>query len=65
VEDLTKAGLEAGMLRKIDNRFEPKGPLRALAIPSTLQDPLMRALSHTDRLAAAHDRRQQRVASRC
>ena len=52
VEELTKTVIESGLLRKTDTGYELKGPLPALAIPSTLQDSLMARL---DRLAPAKD----------
>jgi predicted ATPase len=48
VEELTKTVLESGLLRARDDRYEPTGPLPALAIPATLHDALMARL---DRLA--------------
>jgi class 3 adenylate cyclase/predicted ATPase len=52
VEELTKAVLEAGLLRETGERFELAGPLPPLAIPATLHDSLMARL---DRLAAAKE----------
>ena len=48
VEELTKAILEAGLLREFEDRFELNGQLPVLAIPSTLQDSLM---ARIDRMA--------------
>jgi class 3 adenylate cyclase/predicted ATPase len=48
VEELTKAVLEADLLRDRGDRYELAGPLPPLAIPSTLHDSLMARL---DRLA--------------
>jgi class 3 adenylate cyclase len=48
VEELTKAVLEAGLLRPEGDRYVLRGPLPPLAIPATLQDSLMARL---DRLA--------------
>jgi predicted ATPase len=48
VEELTKAILEAGLLREVGERYALTGPLPPLAIPATLQDSLMARL---DRLA--------------
>ena len=47
-EELTKAVLEAGMLRDTGDRYALVGPLPSLAIPATLHDSLMARL---DRLA--------------
>jgi hypothetical protein len=44
VEELTKTVLESGMLEEQDNRFVLNGPLRPLAIPSTLHDSLIARL---------------------
>jgi predicted ATPase/class 3 adenylate cyclase len=49
VEELTRAVLEAGLLRDMGEHFELIGPLPPLAIPATLHDSLMARL---DRLAA-------------
>ena len=38
VEELTKAVLEAGFLKKTSNGYALDGPLPPLAIPATLQD---------------------------
>ena len=48
VEELTKAVLEAGLLRDAGDRYVLAGPLPPLAIPATLQDSL---LARLDRLA--------------
>jgi class 3 adenylate cyclase/predicted ATPase len=48
IEELTKAVLESGLLRKVDDHYELTGALPRLAIPATLQDSLMARL---DRLA--------------
>ena len=47
-EELTKAVLEAGILRDAGDRYALAGPLPSVAIPATLQDSLMARL---DRLA--------------
>ncbi|MEH2513886.1 class 3 adenylate cyclase/predicted ATPase [Nitrobacteraceae bacterium AZCC 1564] len=47
-EELTKAVLEAGILRKVGDRYALARPLPSLAIPATLHDSLMARL---DRLA--------------
>jgi TOMM system kinase/cyclase fusion protein len=47
IEELTKAILESGQLKAIDDRYELSGSLSAFAIPTTLQDSLM---SRLDRL---------------
>ena len=52
VEELTKNILESGFLTETPERYELKGPLPALAIPSSLQDSLMARL---DRLASAKE----------
>jgi class 3 adenylate cyclase/predicted ATPase len=52
VEELTKAILEADLLRETDRHYELTGPLSSLAIPTTLQDSLMARL---DRLATGKD----------
>jgi predicted ATPase len=49
VEELTKMGLESGLLQERVERYELSGPLPPLAIPTTLHDSLMARL---DRLAA-------------
>ncbi len=48
VEELTKTVVESGLLITVQDRYELRGPLPPLAIPSTLQDSLMARL---DRLA--------------
>jgi predicted ATPase len=48
VEELTKTGLESGLLADAGDRYELSGPLPPLAIPTTLHDSLMARL---DRLA--------------
>jgi serine/threonine protein kinase/predicted ATPase len=50
VEELAKVIVESGLLKATAERYELKGPLPALAIPTTLQDALMARL---DRLATA------------
>jgi class 3 adenylate cyclase/predicted ATPase len=50
VEELTKAILESGQLKETDGHYALTGSLRALTIPSTLQDSLMARL---DRLVTA------------
>ncbi|HSF33392.1 MAG TPA: adenylate/guanylate cyclase domain-containing protein [Candidatus Tectomicrobia bacterium] len=52
VEELTKMVLESGLLREQADRFELRGPLHALAIPTTLHDSLMARL---DRLGEAKE----------
>jgi predicted ATPase len=49
IEELTKMGLESGLLQEREERYELTGPLPPLAIPATLHDSLMARL---DRLAA-------------
>jgi len=49
VEELTKMVLESGLLQEREDRYELRGPLPPLAIPTTLHDSLMARL---DRLAA-------------
>src|SRR5882724_7468794 len=49
VEELTKMVLESSLLQEREDRYELKGPLPPLAIPTTLHDSLMARL---DRLAA-------------
>lgn len=44
VEELTKMVLESDLLTERNGRYELKGPLRPLAIPTTLQDSLMARL---------------------
>jgi predicted ATPase/class 3 adenylate cyclase len=48
VEELTKMVLESGLLQEREERYELRGPLPPLAIPTTLHDSLMARL---DRLA--------------
>ena len=50
VEELTKAILESGQLKALDEHYELTGSLRTLTIPATLQDSLMARL---DRLMTA------------
>jgi predicted ATPase len=52
VEELTKTVLESGLLTDAGDRFELVGPLRPLAIPSTLHDSV---LARLDRLAAVKE----------
>ena len=52
VEELTKAVLEAGLLRDAGDHYELAGPLPPLAVPSTLHDSLMARL---DRLAPVRE----------
>jgi class 3 adenylate cyclase/tetratricopeptide (TPR) repeat protein len=52
VTELTKAVLEAGILREDANGFRLDGPLPSLAIPATLQDSLMARL---DRLISVKE----------
>src|SRR5262249_47517522 len=52
VEELTKTILESGVLLEEGDRYQLRGALPLLAIPSTLQDSLMARL---DRLASAKD----------
>ena len=52
VEELTKAILESGLLQERENRYEQRGPLPSLAIPTTLHDSLMARL---DRLATGKE----------
>jgi len=52
VEELTKAVLESGIVRRSGQGYELTGPLTALAIPSTLQDSLMARL---DRLSEVRE----------
>ncbi len=49
VEELTKAVLEAGLLRETDDRFILTGPMPDVAVPATLHASL---LARLDRLAA-------------
>jgi predicted ATPase len=50
VEEMTKAILESGQLTDGASRFEPGGPVRSFAIPTTLHDSLM---ARRDRLVTA------------
>ena len=50
IEEMTRAILEAGVLRETADQYELVGPLTSLAIPATLQDSLMARL---DRLGPA------------
>jgi predicted ATPase len=50
VEEMTKAILESGQLKALNNHYELTGSLSALTIPTTLQDSLMARL---DRLVTA------------
>ncbi|HEX7438623.1 MAG TPA: adenylate/guanylate cyclase domain-containing protein, partial [Caldimonas sp.] len=52
VEELTKTVLQSGLLEDTPQGYRLRGPLPALAIPSTLQDSLMARL---DRLAPAKE----------
>lgn len=52
VEELTKTVLQSGLLEDAPDGWRLRGPLPALAIPSTLQDSLM---SRLDRLAPAKE----------
>ena len=52
VEELTRNILESGYLTETEGRYELKGPLPALAIPSSLQDSLMARL---DRLGSSKE----------
>ena len=52
VEELTKTVLESGLLEDASDRYVLRGPLPALAIPSTLHASL---LARLDRLAAVKD----------
>jgi len=52
VEELTKTVLQSGLLEETPTGYELRGPLPALAIPSTLQDSLMARL---DKLAPAKE----------
>jgi predicted ATPase len=49
IEELTKAVLESGLLRKREHDYVLDGPLAPVAIPATLQDSLMARL---DRLSS-------------
>jgi class 3 adenylate cyclase/predicted ATPase len=50
VEEMTKAVLESGLLKEVDEHYELRDALSSLAIPPTLQDSLMARL---DRLTTA------------
>ena len=50
VEEITKAILESGHLKAVDDHYELTGSFSTLAIPATLQDSLMARL---DRLVTA------------
>jgi class 3 adenylate cyclase/predicted ATPase len=50
VEEMTKAILESGALKEVDEHYELTGSLSTVAIPATLQDSLMARL---DRLISA------------
>jgi TOMM system kinase/cyclase fusion protein len=52
VEELTKTVLELEVLEEREDRYELRGPLPALAIPTTLQDSL---LARLDRLGGARE----------
>lgn len=52
LEELTKTVLDSGLLADAGGRFELRGPLPPLAIPTTLHDSLMARL---DRLASVKD----------
>jgi len=52
VEELTKATMESGLLREEADRYVLTGPMRTLAVPSTLHDSL---LARLDRLAVVKD----------
>jgi class 3 adenylate cyclase/predicted ATPase len=52
IEELTKTVLESGLLCESDDRYELRGPLPPLAIPSTLHASLVARL---DRLASVKD----------
>ena len=52
VEELTKTVVQSGLLEETPTGYRLRGPLPALAIPSTLQDSLMARL---DRLAPAKE----------
>ncbi len=46
IEELTKAVLESGLLRRTEDGYALTGPLPPLAIPTTLQDSLLARLDH-------------------
>jgi predicted ATPase len=50
VEEMTKALLESGVLKEMDERYELTGAMGSLTIPATLQDSL---LARLDRLVTA------------
>jgi class 3 adenylate cyclase/tetratricopeptide (TPR) repeat protein len=50
VEELTKMVMESGLLREVEDRYEPTAPSLTLAIPTTLHDSLIARL---DRLGSA------------
>ena len=52
IEELTKAVLESGLLRKREHDYVLDGPLASVAIPATLQDSLMARL---DRLSSVRE----------
>jgi predicted ATPase len=52
IEEVTKSVLESGLLWEVGDRYELRGPLPALAIPSTLHASL---LARLDRLGVAKD----------
>jgi class 3 adenylate cyclase/predicted ATPase len=52
IEEIAKVLLEGDMLSETDGVLGPKGPLAALAVPSTLHDSLMARL---DRMSAARE----------
>jgi predicted ATPase len=52
VEEITKAILESGMLKEVNDAYQLTGTISVLSIPATLQDSLMARL---DRLGRAKD----------
>jgi class 3 adenylate cyclase len=52
VEELTKATMESGLMLEQDGRYVLTGPMRTLAVPSTLHDSL---LARLDRLSVAKE----------
>src|SRR6266436_3299069 len=50
VEELTKAILESGQLKVVDDHYELTGSFSTLAIPATLQDSLMARLDRLELL---------------
>jgi tetratricopeptide (TPR) repeat protein len=50
MEEMTKAVLESGVLKELDERYDLTGAMGSLTIPATLQDSLM---SRLDRLVTA------------